>query len=78
MVDKINKTANFMEIAVPNDYNICNKHLQKLGAYTNRSGDIKTLWNLNKMQITLVIVGAIGRFYKIFDDGISKLGLMNH
>ena len=78
VVDKINKTANFIEVAVPNDYNICNKHLQKIGAYTNRSGEIKTLQNLNKMQITLVIVGAIGRFYKMFDDDISKLGLMNH
>ena len=29
VVDKINKTANLIEVAVPNDCNICNKHLQK-------------------------------------------------
>ena len=78
MVDKINKTANLIEVAVPNDYNICNKRLQKIRAYTNLSGEIKTLWNLNKVQITPVIVGAMGTFYKRFDDVISKLGLMNH
>ena len=27
MVDKIYKTANLIDIAVPNDYNICNKRL---------------------------------------------------
>ena len=47
-------------------------------AYTNLPGEIKTLWNLNKVQITLLIVGAMGTFYKKFDDDISKLGLMNY
>ena len=70
VVDKINKTANLTEVAVSNDYNICNKRLQKIRAYANLSGGIKTLWNLNKVQITLVIVGAIGTFYKKFDDDI--------
>ena len=46
-------------------------------AYTNLPGEIKTLWNLNKVQITLLIVGTMGTFYKKFDD-ISKLGLMNY
>ena len=27
VVDKINKTANLIEVAVPNDYNTCNKRL---------------------------------------------------
>ena len=67
-----------IEVAVPNDYNICNKHLQKIRAYTNLSGEIKTLWNLNKVQITPVTVGPMGTFYKKFDDDIPKLGLMNH
>ena len=78
MGDKINKTANLIEVAVPNDYNICNKRLHKIRAYTNLSGEIKTLWNLNKVRITLVIVGAMGTFHKKFDDDISKLGSTNH
>ena len=62
VVDKINKTANLIEVAVPNDYNTCNKRLQKVRAYTNLSGEIETLWNLNKVQITPVIVGAMGTY----------------
>ena len=64
VVNKINKTANLTEVAVLNDCNICNNRLQKIRAYTNPSGGIKTLWNLNKVQITLIIVGAIRTFYK--------------
>ena len=33
---------------------------------------------MNKVQITPVTVGAMGTFYKRFDDDISKLGLMKH
>ena len=44
------------------NYNICNKRLQKIRAYTNLPGEIKTLWNLNKVQITPVIVGAMGPY----------------
>ena len=76
VVDKINKTVNLIEVAVPNDYNICNKRLQKMRAYTNLSVEIKALWNLNKVQITPIIVGAMGMFYNKFDN--SKLGLTNH
>ena len=78
VVHKINKTANLIELAAPNDYNICNKRLQKILAYKNLSDEIKTLWDLNKVQITPIIVGAMGAFYKKFDDDISKLGSTNH
>ena len=78
VVDKINKTANLIEVSIPNDYNICNKRLQKIRACTNLSGENKAVWNFNKVQKTPVIVGAVGTFYKKFDDDISKLGLMNH
>ena len=77
VVHKINKTTNLTEVAFPNDYNICNKRLQKIESYTNLSGEIKTLWNLNKVQINPVIVSALGMFYKKIDDDISKRGLMN-
>ena len=68
VVYKINKTANLIEIAFPNDYNICNKRLQKIESYTNLSGEIKTPWNLNKAQINPVIVGALRMFYKRIDE----------
>ena len=78
VVDKINKKANLIEVAVPNDYNICNKCLQKIRANTNLSREIKTLWNLNKVRITPITVGFMETFYNKFDDDISKRGLTNH
>ena len=78
VMDKINKTGNLIEIASPSDYNVCNKRLPNIRTYTNLSDEINTLWNLNKVQITPVTVGAMGTFYKRFDDDISKLGLMKH
>ena len=81
-MDKINKAASLIEVAVPNDYNVCNKRLQNIRACTNLSSEIKTLWNWNKVHFwryvgAPVISGAMGTFYKRFNDYISKLGLMN-
>ena len=78
MVDKINKTANLIDVAAPNNCNIYNKRLQKIRAYTNMSGEIKILWNLSRVQISLIIIGAMRMFLGKFDDGISKLGLTKH
>ena len=77
-MDKINKTANLIKVAVPNDYNICNKLLQKIQAHADLSGKIKTIWNLNKVHITQIIIGAVGTFYNKFNDYISKVALTNH
>ena len=41
--DQVTKTANAIEVAVPNNCNVCNKRLQKIRAYANLSGEIKTL-----------------------------------
>ena len=40
VMDKLNKTANLIKVAVPNDYNICNKRLQKIRVCTNLPSEI--------------------------------------
>ena len=50
----------------------------KIRAYTILSGEIKVLWNLNKVQIIPIIVGAMGTFCNKLDENILRLGLANH
>ena len=46
-------------------------------AYTNLPSEIKTLWNLNKVQTNAIVFDAMRKFCKKFDDDISNLGLTN-
>jgi len=75
VVDKRQKYANIIDIAIPNDYRIAQKRLEKLRNYTDLSTEIKTLWRLSKVQITPIIIGAMGCMFKQFDKDIEKLNL---
>ena len=78
MIDKDRNEANIIDVAVPNDYRIAQKRLEKIRNYTTLAGEIKTLWKLSKVTITPIIIGAMGTMYKQFDDDIEKLGLTNN
>ena len=78
VIDKVNKTANIIDVAIPIDYRIAQKRLEKLRKYSDLSTEIKTLWRLSKVQITPIIVGAMGCMFKSFDKDIEKLNLERH
>ena len=75
ILHKTERRATIIDIAVPNDSNIPMKRLEKLRNYTDLAVEIKTLWNLNKIEIVPFVIGATGVFYKGFDNDIEKLGL---
>ena len=62
-------------MAIPNDYNIAAKHLEKIRKYTDLAIEIKSLWNLRKVEIVPMIIGATGTFYHKFDDYLKKMDL---
>ena len=75
VLDKREKTANIIDIAVPNDYRIAQKRLEKLRNYSDLSTEIRTLWRLSNVTITPIIIGATGYMVKTFDKDIEKLKL---
>ena len=78
VLDKRTNTANIIDVAIPNDYSIARKRLEKLRAYADLSVEIKTLWKLTKVTITPIVIGASGTFYKGFDDDSKKLNLLQN
>ena len=76
VVDKINKTVNLRSLSQMTTITAIN--VSKKYEHIQLSCEIKTLWNLNKVQITPIIVGNMGTLYNKFDDDISKLSLTNH
>lgn len=72
---KNEKNATIIDIAVPNDANIATKRLEKLRNYTDLAVEMKMLWNLNKVDIVPIVIGATGVFHKEFARDTGKLGL---
>jgi len=78
VVDKTNNEANIIDVAIPNDYRIAQKRLEKIRNYTDLSTEIKTLWRLSRVRITPIIIGAMGSMFNQFDRDVEKLNLEKH
>ncbi|XP_067930945.1 uncharacterized protein [Watersipora subatra] len=59
VVDKENKRATIIDIAVPNDYNIASKEKEKVKKYLPLGEEIENCWNIRTTEIP-VVIGALG------------------
>ncbi|XP_067932894.1 uncharacterized protein [Watersipora subatra] len=59
VVDKENKRATIIEIAVPNYYNISSKKKEKVEKYLSLGEEIEKCWNVRTTVIP-VVIGALG------------------
>ena len=59
IVDKKNKKALIIDIAVPHDRNICEKEKEKIDKYQDLKLEIMKLWNV-KTCVIPVVIGALG------------------
>ena len=58
--DKKKKEAWVIEVSVPNDYGLNRVEREKMNKYQDLKNDLKQTWELEKVEIIPVIVGATG------------------
>ena len=73
LIDKTTKDALLIDVAIPSDYNISRKRLEKLRNYTDLAVELKTIWNLNQVKIVPIIIGATGVIHKNLEGVLSSL-----
>ena len=59
LVDKKAKSCVIIDIAIPGDCSIREKEIQKTEKYQNLKRELKRLWSLKKVEVVLVVVGAL-------------------
>ena len=67
-------------IACPGDYRIALKENEKVNEYRDLVIEIKTLWNLKKVVITPIVIGALGSFTAQLEKYLADIhvGLKAH
>ena len=58
--NKQEKTAQIIEVTVPNDYGLNRAERRKIEKYQDLKNHLKTIWSLKKIDIIPVVVGATG------------------
>ena len=76
LVNKEEKTCLLIDIACPGDIRIKNKEDEKLGNYEKLKREVKKLWNMDKVEIVPIIVGALGKVTKNLETYVQRLGIV--
>lgn len=74
-IDKINKTAQIIDIAIPNSHNIQNTFSEKLTKYQELKDEIIRMWKLKKVTIVPVVISTTGVVPKNLHQSIKTLDL---
>ena len=73
IVDKIEKKAIMIDVAIPGDKRIIDKEKEKIEKYQNLKREIQRLWNLKEIDVILVVLGALGSVTKNFEKYVDKI-----
>ena len=72
-VDKKNKEAKIIDIAVPGDSRVAEKELEKIEKYQMLREEIGHVWQMNKVTMIPVVIGALGVISDKFERYMEKL-----
>ena len=75
VIDKKERKGLIIDIAVPADVRVEEKGREKVEKYQDLKREIGRLWNLKKVEVVPVVIGALGSVTKEFDRWIGKLGI---
>jgi hypothetical protein len=59
-IDKINKTAKFIDVAHPNNHNLNTSFTNKITKYKDLADQIKAMWQMNTVQTIQKVISANG------------------
>ena len=72
IVNKMEKTAMIIDVAIPEDKRLIDKEKEDIEKHHNLKREIQRLWNLKKIDVIPVVLGALGRVTENFEKYAGK------
>ena len=70
VVDKENKEKMIIDVAIPGDTRVCDKEREEIKKYSMLKDEIARLWQMKKVVVTPIVVGALGTITTKFEKYI--------
>ena len=74
VVDKVKKEAMIIDLAIPGDTRVCDKERKKIEEYSLLKDEIARLWQMKKVVVIPIVVGALRAITTMFEKYIKSLG----
>ena len=75
VVEKEEKKCLIVDIAIPDDKNVGVKEEEKVQKYDELKWEIKELWSMKRVDVVLVVIGALSTVSKKLEKWIDGLGI---
>ena len=75
VVDKVKKETMIIDVAVPGNTRVCDKEREKIEKYSLLKDEIVRLWQMKKVVVIPIVVGALGAIRIKFEKDIESLGI---
>ena len=75
VIDKKEKCAKIIDVAIPGDTRISDKEQEKIDKYQNIRREIQRIWKLNKVVVVPIVIGTLGCVTKNLEKYIEKIGI---
>ena len=74
VLDKTSKEVKVIDTAIPGDVRVCEKELEKINKYKLLKDEIARLWNVRKVTVIPIVVGALGAITTRFEKFVMEAG----
>ena len=74
-MDKQKREVKIVDIAIPADARVCEKELDKNDKYKPLKDEIARLWEVQKVTVIPVVVGALGAITNLFGKCMQEIGI---
>ena len=75
VVDKVKKETMIIDVAIPRGTRLCDKEREKFQKYSLLKGEIAKSWQMKKVVVIPIVVGALGTITIKFGKYIESLAI---
>ena len=74
IVHKCKREVRIVDIAIPVDARVCEKEIEKIDKHKPLKDEVARLWNMRKVTVIPIVVGALGTISNRFDKLMKEVG----
>jgi Reverse transcriptase (RNA-dependent DNA polymerase) len=75
IVDKRSKEALLVDVAIPGDARVASKEIEKINKYQDLAIEVQRLWELRKVKVVPIVIGALGAVPVAFRKHLKSLNI---
>jgi len=75
IVDKLQNEVKIIDVAIPGDVRVLEKEIEKIEKYGPLKDEIARLWDMRKVSVIPIVVGALGAVSTRFQNFVKDIGI---